>query len=599
MAGQDALKAEATTKPVQNGHSSHEHDVRPRILNLNELVPELQTNILKHVSSLITHHDCYHEGFNENQISRPSDLKSLCRTSKRLYDVAIKELYHTVAVEIGKKTDLRLSTMLHRSNAGLKHVRILRIQFNPHQMDVSEAETIRVQTVVRMLIEFLPENVLEDFEWSPWLAFDQETFIILLNRQKRLQWLTAFRLDGANAIKKLEAKASEHAEIYKNCQKLAIYPDSLPTLELGQFFLSKMSTLTELIIHTNFGHGPIHYTTRELHGTPNTPGLVNRTMFSHLLPFNKINDPPFAHLRSLRLVDVGLRHCADTYGRFIDFTQLDALRVVKCAGADALFSLLCKSTHLPRKLRCLEFQHNDNSDNDALTALDDFLCLVEGVEDLYLDLTNVKSMPNVDGIIKHGKTLDVLLVHASENLVDEHVWASDDFQRLCSSVTKLRQISCAWPSSSILRTNSPSWESFQYSIRSLPRLITLHISTFPTCSPKVNLERSMYIEMLRWQSSQLFTWTPFATSCLKLIAFGVSDRIPSREDSNNQLIFLRSTLINANGKEEPTAVPVGWASRQYIEPRSDVLDFELTRRPKMPIRDYASYMDEDEDDDMV
>jgi hypothetical protein len=76
MAGQDALKAEATTKPVQNGHSSHEHDVRPRILNLNELVPELQTNILKHVSSLITHHDCYHEGFNENQISRPSELKS-------------------------------------------------------------------------------------------------------------------------------------------------------------------------------------------------------------------------------------------------------------------------------------------------------------------------------------------------------------------------------------------------------------------------------------------------------------------------------------------------------------------------------------------
>jgi hypothetical protein len=110
----------------------------------------------------------------------------------------------------------------------------------------------------------------------------------------------------------------------------------------------------------------------------------------------------------------------------------------------------------------------------------------------------------------------------------------------------------------------------------------------------------LYTEMLRWQATQLFTWIPFMTPHnLKLVAFGVSDKIPSRQDSNNQLIFLRSTLINANGKEEPTAVPVSWAPRQYIEPRSDVLDYELSRRSKMPIRDYSSYMDEDEDDDMV
>ncbi|KAG9633867.1 hypothetical protein KCU64_g15634, partial [Aureobasidium melanogenum] len=358
-----------------------------------------------------------------------------------------------------------------------------------------------------------------------------------------------------------------------------------------------MSTLTELIVHTNFAHGPVHYATRELNDTPIGPGLVNRTMFRHLLPFDKITNPPFAHLHTLRLVDVGLRHCAESYGRLIDFTQIEALRIVKCSGADALFSLLCKSAYLPRRLRYLEFQHNDNSDNDALTAVDDFLCLVEGIEDLYIDLTNVKSMPNIDGIIKHGKTLDVLLVHASETSTDELVWVSDDFQRLCSSVTKLRQLSCAWPASNILRTSSPSWDSYQFSISSLPRLVTLHISTFPSC--KANLEKPIYTELLRWQSSKLFLHTPFTTSCLKLVAFGVSDKITSRQDSNNQLIFLRSTLINADGKEETTAVPVGWALRQYIEPRSDVLDFELTRRPKMPIRDYASYMDEDEDDDMV
>jgi hypothetical protein len=489
--------------------------------------------------------------------------------------------------------------MLHHGNAGLKHIRVLRLQHNPQNNEFPQDDTSRVQTVVRMLIDFLPEDILEDFEWSPWLAFDQETFIMLHDRQKRLQWLTAFRLEGVDTVEKLEARASEHVYLYKNCQKLAIYPDSLSTLELGQFLLSKMSVLEELIVFTNFPHGPIHYTPRELNDSPTGPGLLNRIMFSHLLPFDKLTDPPFAHLRSLRLIDVGLRHCADTYGRLVDFTQVEALRIVKCAGADALFSLLCKSAHLPRKLRCLEFQHVDNSDNDALTAIDDFLCLVEGIEDLYIDLTGVNSMPNVDGIIKHGKTLDVLFIHTSQNLTDEHVWANEDFHRLCSTVTKLRQISCAWPDTSILRINSPSWASYQLSIHSLPRLITLHISTFPTCSPKTNLDRSLYVEMLRWQSSQLFAWTSLMTPCLKVIAFGVSDRIPSRQDSNNQLIFLRSTLVNADGREEPTAVPVSWVSRQYIEPRSDVLDYELARRTKMPIRDYASYMDEDEDDDMV
>ncbi|TIA11935.1 hypothetical protein D6C80_07154, partial [Aureobasidium pullulans] len=588
MTGQDAPPPPPepeVTKPTEDSHSEHGQD-DSRSRNLNELCPEIQANIVKH-------------------IYRQSDLKSLCRTSKRLYDVAVKLLYYTVSLEIGRRSDLTLSAMLKSTNAGLKWIRVLRIQMNEFRTnDLSDADNSRAQPVIRMLIDHLPENILEDFEWSPWLAFDEETFLILLSRQRRLKWLTAFRLDGAGAVDKLEASAPCYADLYKNCSKLAVYPDSVPTLELGRFFLSNMNTLTELILHTNFSHGPVHYPTRELNDGPTGPGLVNRTLFQHLLPFDKIIDPPFVHLRSIRLVDVGLRHCADTYGRLVDFTQIETLRIVKCSGADALLSLLCKSAHLPRKLRCLEIQHNDNSDNDALTAIDDFLCLVEGIEDLYIDLTSAKAMPSVDSIIKHGKSLEVLLVHASENLNDELVWTNDDFQRLCSSATKLRQISCAWPPTSILRTNSPSWDTYQFSIRSLSHLITLHISTFPSCSPlKANLDRSIYTELLRWQSGQLFLFTPFTSlpthSSLKLIAFGVSDKIPSRQDSNNQLIFLRSTLTNADGREEVTAVPVSWAPRQYIEPRSDVLDYELSRRPKIPIRDYASYMDEDEDDDMV
>ena len=400
---------------------------------------------------------------------------------------------------------------------------------------------------------------------------------------------------------KLKEKEADHAELYKNCQKLAVYPDSPATLDLGQYFLTKISGLKELILHTNFSRGPAHYSSRELNDGPTGPGLVTRTLFRHLLPLDSNKAPHFRNLNSLVLVEVGLRHCADTFGRLMDFTQVESLRVTKCAGADALLSLLCKAQHLPRKLRCFDFQHDDNSDNDALTALNDFLCLVEGIEELFVDLTGVKALPSVDGIAKHGKTLEVLLVHASEITQEELVWPTDEFQRLCSGCIELRQISCAWPATSILRANSPSWDSYHFAIRQLSHLITLHISTFPSCSPlKVNLDKAMYTALLCYLCTQLLSDTGMITSppSLKIIAFGVSDKIPSRQDSAHELIFLRSTLCNAEGKEEVTAVGIGWALRRWIEPRSHVLDYELSRRPKIPVRDYSSFMEDDEEDEM-
>jgi hypothetical protein len=47
MAEQDALEAGVTTKPAENDHLDHEQDDHSQRLNLNELVPELQANILK------------------------------------------------------------------------------------------------------------------------------------------------------------------------------------------------------------------------------------------------------------------------------------------------------------------------------------------------------------------------------------------------------------------------------------------------------------------------------------------------------------------------------------------------------------------------
>jgi hypothetical protein len=71
-------------------------------------------------------------------------------------------------------------------------------------------------------------------------------------------------------------------------------------------------------------------------------------------------------------------------------------------------------------------------------------------------------------------------------------------------------------------------------------------------------------------------------SKLRLIAFGISDRIYEREESKTLTIYLRSTCVNAEGKSKVYATPVGWCVRQYIEPRSEILDVILNREVKGP-----------------
>lgn len=58
-----------------------------------------------------------------------------------------------------------------------------------------------------------------------------------------------------------------------------------------------------------------------------------------------------------------------------------------------------------------------------------------------------------------------------------------------------------------------------------------------------------------------------------------------REDSKNQIIFVKGRQIDPFGGEKPLAVQVGWCLRKFVEPRSDVLDFSLARSCRPPTRE--------------
>ncbi len=435
--------------------------------------------------------------------------------------------------------------------------------------------------------------------------------------------------------------------LFSFAKTLALYPENRQMLDLSQHFIERTAeALEELIVHAEFlcpeqreNSMPLPpgqaIETRELNDTATGPGLLTRTVFSHMMPFETCT--PFKNLTSLRLHFVSLRHCADTWCRFIDFTLIQDLRLYHCSGADSLFGQLCKASHLPKRLRSLDLHHKDNDENEALIALDGFLCLVSGIQELIINVKHVKSLPAAAGIARHGKTLQMLSVHASmsppvhvtvpENDAEELIWETEELEKVCKACTQLEQLSCAWPLSSLIRTPNEQWKAYENAILSnLQDLVTLHITTFPNNKPSTQLlPKVIYEQLLQCLATRLFDMAvggpaqssdatsttssttgedaqgstppttlpdgsaPAATATLpnrskklRLIAFGISDKINEREDSKNQLLYLRSTSLSAFGEEKVHAAPIGWCLRQYVEPRSDVLDVVLHRDTKGP-----------------
>lgn len=393
-----------------------------------------------------------------------------------------------------------------------------------------------------------------------------------------MKWLEVMDLDRPNALQEIQKSPKLTENLFKCARKLALYPENRPTLDLCHYFVKNTTdVLEELIIHANFDepdphdHSPNANTIdlRELNDTATGPGLISSTIFGHMMPFDVCE--PFRNLKSLRLHRVNLRYCVDTWCKFVDFTKVTQLRVYQCPGVDSLLGQLCKASNLPKQLRTLEIQHKDNSDNEALIALDGFLCLVSGIKDLVVDMEHVKVLPAAAGIARHGQTLELLNVHCSaeggmttspECDHEELVWESEDFEKIAKACSRLEQLSCAWPETCLVKVpdEASKWTAFERSCGNLRDLVTLHISTWPAnkTSPHSSplLPRPIYEQLLQGLAQRGFemaagTRSGFARSestddgtieegpdaaelekppsKLRLIAFGISEKIYERE----------------------------------------------------------------------
>ncbi|KAJ4312828.1 hypothetical protein N0V94_007252 [Neodidymelliopsis sp. IMI 364377] len=531
-----------------------------------------------------------------DHINRPTDLKSLCLTSHELRKIAVRHLYREVTIDVGSPKDARLGAFLSSKNIGLQHIRKLDLYLT----DVLDKcnQIHQANFAVRMILELLPENILDKFSWHPWSPFSGDNLILLYKKQKRLKWAESIALDR-NVLDELQ-QIPDFAQQFANVRKIGLYPDSREVLDYCHFILKHTSSLEKITLHASFEDSDVPIPARELNDSSTAPGLITSTMFSHMQPFAKCT--PLA-LKEITLQKLGLRYAADTYCKIIDFRTVRSIRTFSCTGTDALFAELSKSTKLPQKLETLEVKLDDNPENDGLCALDGFLCLVSGLEVLTLDYASVNTLPASAGIVRHGKTLTQLSIHGSrDDCDDELVYDYASFSQICKDCSLLEQISMAFPNVSVVRPKNESFINFENCLGDLPHLVTLNITTWPTTRPSSSkLPRKIYEHLLAALAQQGFEGSSKhaklqgRSSRLAIIAFGASDRVYDREDSENQIIFVKGRQTHPLGTEKSTAVQIGWCLRKFVDagPKSDVLDFSLSHSSRPPTEDPPSSDDSD------
>lgn len=430
------------------------------------------------------------------QINRPSDMVSLCLTCKKLHEITVRQLYYEISLDVGSPADLKLSAFLNPKNIGLKYIRRLELYLAGADENCGN-QLQQAHLATRMIIEFLPEDILERFRydlghhvfrysaalttsrwgqvprcplgkltvcpcsWHPWSPFSAESLLLLYRKQRRMKWFEALQLDR-DIADEIEQKP-EFNNAFSEARQLGLFPDNMDSLQLGQKMLSRMPKIEKLVVHADFkdhdqppGIPPL----RALNDSSIGPGIIASTLFRHMQPFATCT--PMA-LKQVTLQCISLRYASGSYCRVIDFTTVQQLHILGCPGTDAFLAELCTSAQLPARLETLEVKFDDNREQDTLNALEEFLCLVSGLENLVIDVTSVKSLPQVASIVRHKRTLRSVNVHGCDcptdvTCMNEHVFDAAAFRELGSQCKHIEQLSIAFPEMMIFR-RSPNDEN--------------------------------------------------------------------------------------------------------------------------------------------
>lgn len=418
-----------------------------------------------------------------------------------------------------------------------------------------------------------------------------DNWILLMTKQKRLKAVEIESVDR-NLMPELEKNPGLLTNL-EGAASLHFYPDTIDRLKACQKVVETQTKFNELQLSSGFAYaGEVP---DDLEDSSTRPGLLTRTVFSHMMPFETCS--PII-LKKLSIDNIDLRYAADTYMKFIKFSALESLVIGGCQGADTVFAQMSKPHLRPTKLKKIRWFHaEETSEIHALEAFDGLLESITGLEILHVDIKNFGGLPNTTAIAHQGKTLTILGIRSRTASSNTMRYESHQLDEICTACTELRQLSITFPTTSVSDARpSSEFKTYLRCLKKLRYLITLNFHSWPTTrssfiSRNYKLKHEwydLYEHALQRLAQQIFEasdahskeqgWGLGHRSLLAVVAFGANGKTPPDGESNfqlKQLPFVRGFKTDPFGKTEMLAVKTLWKMVQFIEPESDILNHSI------------------------
>ena len=216
-----------------------------------------------------------------------------------------------------------------------------------HSDDSSEEEEVeedatiparQAQFTVRLLLDFLPQNQLEVFSWQTWEPLNADNFLLMCRKQKKLAQLEIGPME--RSIDPLLEKQPQMFDQMTEITSIDVYPENVDRLRASQKLLKAKPKIKTLCVSVGFEYNRDVEIPPDLNDSSTRPGLLTRTLFSHMMPFGSVEP---LNLVDLDLDTVELRVCSDILFPIV-LRNLDLLSVLSC---HLVLYILIRSSMLP------------------------------------------------------------------------------------------------------------------------------------------------------------------------------------------------------------------------------------------------------------
>ena len=365
-------------------------------------------------------------------IPRPTDLKSLCLTSKQLRNIATSYLYRDV------KLDLREWKVGHgffkQGHPGHKYVRMLSIIPSGYIPTQQAGRSMR--QAIRVLLGLIPRDALQEFEVLLWIELDQTTLVTLSKQQRRLTSLALSPI-----IDELNSKVTDPSNWLLSLRSfdISFYVGSVGELTFYGKAIQSVSKLDYLA----FGEGDGSLVKDGRQGSE----LVYHELFGRRTRTNAEGYRGI-EVSKLCLQSVTFQHPFHGLSSGIQLHKLQHLSLRNCYTTSSLLQHLA---HLFREsgtcLRGFIYQEESYIGYTDIRVINDFLNSFSGLQRLQVRMHFIESGLDIKCLKKHSSTLEHLYFGSVYDRRGQKQWtvSPGDAISISEQAMQLRQLALPLP----------------------------------------------------------------------------------------------------------------------------------------------------------